>query len=302
MRSRRVAFVVDSRRPPLVLPGPLPDVQSARVRRLFAKRNARDGLMYRKIFPSMYQGTLATHGPWQAIVTFQQMLILCDPTGVVDMTREFISRHTTIPIDIITIGIAALELPDPASRMPGEDGRRIVRLDDHRDWGWQIVNFVHYRDLRTNEDRREYQRKLMQKRRGAAKQASTGGDLLSTGVSNVSNLLAPVSSVSPRKKEEGSKPMVDKSTVDPNFVAFWTVYPKKVARAAASKAWASLRPDSALGSQIVEHVRHRANAPEWRKDAGKYVPNPATFLNGRRFEDEIGTTGRIPGEPLKVQL
>jgi hypothetical protein len=51
--------------------------------------------MYVKIFPSVYDGTLATHGPWQALVTFQQMLILSDPTGVVDMTTEAISRRTT---------------------------------------------------------------------------------------------------------------------------------------------------------------------------------------------------------------
>ena len=56
--------------------------------------------MYSKLFASMYDGTLATQGPWQAIVTFQQMLILADPTGIVDMTATAISRRTTIPLDI----------------------------------------------------------------------------------------------------------------------------------------------------------------------------------------------------------
>jgi len=74
--------------------------------------------MYGKLFTQMYDGTLATKGPWQALVTFQQMLILCDKDGVIDMTPEAISRRTTIPIEIIEIGIPALEEVDPASRSP----------------------------------------------------------------------------------------------------------------------------------------------------------------------------------------
>ena len=57
----------------------------------------------------MYDGTLATKGPWQALVTFQQLIILADRNGEVDMTPEAISRRTTIPLEIIEHGIKALE-------------------------------------------------------------------------------------------------------------------------------------------------------------------------------------------------
>src|ERR1700682_5675996 len=103
------------------------------------------------MFKQMYEGTLATKGPWQALVTFQQMLILGYPNGVVDMTAEAISRFSTVPLEIIQIGIAALEQPDPGSRSEECGGRRIVRLDDHRDWGWHIVNFIHYRNLQDEQ-------------------------------------------------------------------------------------------------------------------------------------------------------
>ena len=52
--------------------------------------------MYSKLFGSMFDGTLRTRAPWQALVTFQQMLILCDPTGVCDMTAEAVVRKNTI--------------------------------------------------------------------------------------------------------------------------------------------------------------------------------------------------------------
>ena len=127
--------------------------------------------MYAKLFSSMYDGTLAMCGPWEALVTFQQMLILSDSRGYIDMTPDAIARRTTIPIDIIAKGISVLEAPDPDSRTPDEEGRRIVRLDSHRSWGWRIVNHEKFRQIRTSDDRREYMKNYQQERR--RKQVST---------------------------------------------------------------------------------------------------------------------------------
>lgn len=99
--------------------------------------------MYGKLFTQMYDGTLVSK--WQALVTFQQMIILCGPDGVIDMTPSALSDRTGIPLKIIRAGIAELEKPDPSSRTRDMDGRRIERLDDHRDWGWRLVNYRKYR-------------------------------------------------------------------------------------------------------------------------------------------------------------
>ncbi len=117
----------------------------------------------------MYDGTLGTKGPWQALVAFQQLIILADKEGVVDMTPDALARRTTIPLEIIEKGIDALELPDPDSRSPDEEGRRIVRLSDDRSWGWRIVNYDHYRKLRSEEERREYHKLYARKRRASTK-------------------------------------------------------------------------------------------------------------------------------------
>jgi len=114
--------------------------------------------MYAKVFSQIFDGTLCTVGPWESLVTFQQLLILADQEGHVDMTATAISRRTTIPIEIIEKGIAALLLPDPESRTPTEEGRRIVPLSEGRAWGWRIVNYKHYRQLKREEDRRSYHR------------------------------------------------------------------------------------------------------------------------------------------------
>lgn len=80
---------------------------------------------------------------------------MADQNGVVDKTHEAISRRTNVPIDIVKEAIGKLEQPDPNSRSQENEGRRIVLLDEHRKWGWMIVNYDHYRKLATEDQRRE---------------------------------------------------------------------------------------------------------------------------------------------------
>ena len=136
--------------------------------------------MYGKLFESIYDGTLVED--WRALITFQQMIILCDSDGILDMTPSAMARRTGIPLEHIKDGIAILENTDTESRTPDESGRRIVRLDDHREWGWRIVNHKHYRDLRTANDKREYMRNYMREKREKEKLTKTNKNL---HVSNV---------------------------------------------------------------------------------------------------------------------
>jgi hypothetical protein len=119
--------------------------------------------MYTKVFRQIYDGTLADN--WQALVTFQQLLILADADGTVDMTVAAIQRTTGIPLDILEKGVAVLEAPDHGSRTPDMEGRRIVRLDEHRAWGWRLVNFRKYRQLTSREDKNEADRVRIAKQR-----------------------------------------------------------------------------------------------------------------------------------------
>jgi hypothetical protein len=141
--------------------------------------------VYGKVFTQMFEGTLASKGPWQALVTFQQLIVLANKHGEVDMTADAISRRTTIPLNIITLGLEELQKPDPDSRTEGEEGRRIVRLDKHRTWGWRLVNYAKYCKIRSEEDRREYMRVLMANKRAEEKKP----------VSNVSSELAMLAHV-----------------------------------------------------------------------------------------------------------
>ena len=130
--------------------------------------------MYGKIFESIYDGTLRTS--WQALVTFQQMIVLSDADGVIDMTPHAIAGRTGIPLDILEKGLEFLEAPDPHSRTPDEDGRRIMRLDEHRPWGWMIVNHRKYKLLQDADTRREQTRERVRAFRERQKQDVTHGN------------------------------------------------------------------------------------------------------------------------------
>lgn len=84
------------------------------------------------------------------------LLVLADRDGIVDMTLDAIARRTNVPDAIVSHAIQELMKPDERSRSHIEDGRRLVLLDSHRDWGWQIINYDHYRDIRDEEARKAY--------------------------------------------------------------------------------------------------------------------------------------------------
>ena len=88
----------------------------------------------------------------------QQLIVLADADGIVDMTPQAICARTSIPIAIIESGLKKLSEPDSYSRTPGEDGRRIVCIDEHRPWGWQIVNYLKYKHLKDADTVREQNR------------------------------------------------------------------------------------------------------------------------------------------------
>lgn len=119
--------------------------------------------MYGKIFASMYDGSL--HGHWEALVTFQQLIVLSDVDGVCDMTIAAIAARTSIPSEIIAKGIEYLEQVDPESRSREADGRRIERIDPHRNWGWIVVNKAKYRDLKDYDEVRRQNRIRQQRHR-----------------------------------------------------------------------------------------------------------------------------------------
>jgi len=107
--------------------------------------------LFARVFVTVLDSSIAEDFTLRHV--FEDLFKLCDwRTGVVDMTRQAIARRLNIPLKIVSECIDRLESPDPASRDPAHQGRRLERLDEHRDWGWRILNWQKYDAIRNRAD------------------------------------------------------------------------------------------------------------------------------------------------------
>ncbi len=76
-----------------------------------------------------------------------------------------------------------------------------------------------------------------------------------------------------------------KNNMDDRFDTFWQVYPRKVAKDRAIKAFNKINPnDSILQRMLTMIALHKAKL--WDGKDLKYIPHPATWLNDGRWKDE----------------
>jgi len=99
----------------------------------------------------------------------------------------------------------------------------------------------------------------------------------------------PPSLTSSLPPSPSKKLLSDKSD---SFSQFWEIYPKREAKQDALKAWNKLNPDSELLALILAAVPKHKATDNWKQG---FIPLPATFLNGRRWEDEISAAPKKSG-------
>ena len=84
------------------------------------------------------------------------------------------------------------------------------------------------------------------------------------------------------------KPRTNKPILgDEGFASFWSAYPRKVSKAEAQKAFAKVNPDETLLATILSAVERAKASKDWTKDDGQFIPHASTWLNQRRWEDEV---------------
>ena len=76
-----------------------------------------------------------------------------------------------------------------------------------------------------------------------------------------------------------------------NFEAFYKAYPKKVGKANVEKWFNKNNPDEKLFKLMMNKLELFKRSPDWLKDNGQFIPYPSTWLNQKRWEDEIYING-----------
>jgi hypothetical protein len=107
----------------------------------------------------------------------------------------------------------------------------------------------------------------------------------------------PVNNLSSEAKASSVSAKPRKAEVAAGFLAFWQAYPKKVGKQEAIRAWSRIngkRPDL---ETLLAKIEELKTCEQWTKDGGRFVPNPATWLNRGGWDDELpkSYTDQIPG-------
>ena len=110
----------------------------------------------------------------------------------------------------------------------------------------------------------------------------------------------PIRNPNPNPTRTGAK----ETDTDEQFDSFWKEYPNRVAKQDALKAWKKLKVDQELFDKILNGLSRWKASDEWQRDGGRFIPHPATWLNGHRWEDEVRKaepTGQAPKRILPAQ-
>ena len=107
--------------------------------------------------------------------------------------------------------------------------------------------------------------------------------------------------LSPSKEGEGcvAPAREDRNLSDvleERFERFWSVYPKKVGKGDARKSFMKIKPSDALLGKMVTAVIAASASFQWKKDKGQFIPNPATWLNQQRWEDDVPPDMGMPDQ------
>lgn len=244
--------------------------------------------MFGKVFASLWEGSMVGQSDVQLV--FVYMLANCDRDGVVDKTHEFIAVVTGIALDRVRAAVVVLESPDPRSRTPDHEGRRILRLDDHRDWGWLIVNRQKYRAMIDEEVRREQNRERVRRSREHYR-------ALPSVTVTLGNALCAQSETETENRE--SNTLSASADARRDWLEFfesniWPHRPRKGApgpyasesHKAAAARWAKIEPKTPENAnRIADALETDVAAMRAEGREASRCPHLVTWLNQERWED-----------------
>ena len=77
------------------------------------------------------------------------------------------------------------------------------------------------------------------------------------------------------------------SVQEKRFAEFWEEYPKKVGKQDALRKWNKIKPNAELFGRIMQAVKDAKKTEQWIKEGGRFIPNPSTWINQGRWDDEL---------------
>jgi hypothetical protein len=214
------------------------------------------------------------------------MIAMKDQDGYVRGDARTIARMANVSVEMAEDALKRFQEPDPMSRTPDHDGRRIAPFQG----GWILLNHDKYTEIGMSEALKAYWRDRKKKLRSEKLLGLVSDMSKNVSVSSTSTSVSDSASLGEGVQGEGGE--VQEFPQD--FIAFWAEYPKKKGKLAALKAWKNAKTKPALEA-IISAVKLQKTWPDWMKDGGQYIPMPSTWLNQGRWDDRRTIVQRADG-------
>lgn len=235
---------------------------------------------YTPLFSTLTTGTLC--GRWPDIGLWPIVLSLTNWQGVVDVTPEYISSVTGLPITEVEACMARFCQPDGRSRSGAQQGARLELIDAHRDWGWRVVNIQLYRDRASGADQVEDGRNAEKVRKYKERHRRTPADTEGHSATPTHT------SDSYSDKDLNPKNPSARKSAPEWFEDFKSIYPPRAGDSGWRKAQRAGSARMAEGHHAVEFLagarRYAVFILATGKAGTEFVQQAATFLGpGKPF-------------------
>ena len=202
--------------------------------------------------------------------------------GFVPAAGKGIIHHARVDQEKGMEALQMLGSPEETSRSQDFDGRRLIRVDG----GYVVLNFMKYRD----RDYTSAERSRRYRERVASRRVATPSHRDITQAEAEAEAEEKKIPPTPKRAQSTAQPATQTesapSALDVAFQEFWKVYPKKIGKGAALKAWKKLKPSRELQTRMSSAIADQRQSDQWRKGDGQFIPNPSTWLNQGRWDDE----------------
>lgn len=227
--------------------------------------------------------------PLSVRVVWITLLAMADQSGLVKASSDGISRRANVPLKQTDQALIVLTSPDPRSKISDNEGRRVERVEG----GYQILNYMHYRELRTEKQIADAER--IRRKREEAKQRNATNATKSDMSPEVEVEVDKTTSVT-KKRGDAEYP--------PEFELLWNARPRRSGpdnKRAAFKAFNARMAEGVAYDVMLEGVkRYRAHLIATGKEGTAYVKMCSTFLGpDKHFNDEY--LAAKPEEPAPEQ-
>jgi hypothetical protein len=167
-----------------------------------------------------------------------------------------IADKVPYPMDVLaaTIGVSEEELSKAIEYhcLPDQD-----RLRKNEWGGIEVINWAHYQSKSYLRVKKHREKKRIEEEKNRTEKRQCNGTV------------------------------TDDNAYVTKFTEFWGLYPRKVGKGKAEESFMKLQPSEALFQKILTAVAEQKLSEQWQRDSGRYIPLPATWLNQKRWGDEM---------------